>query len=147
MALLMLTALLLLAWGASRDRGGPLWRWLVLAPAAWLDLLRPRHLIALALFLLIAPVLTQMAMPGLAMVLAVDLAAWIEVTAAVLIVARLAPGWSALRATVARAVKGWPIRVRGAARRLAVRAARRPPARRPPGRTGPDEDGAGWAFA
>jgi hypothetical protein len=147
MALLMLTALLLLAWGASRDRGGPLWRWLVLAPAVWLDAVRPRDLIALALFLLIGPLLTQMAMPGLAMVLAVDLAAWIELTAAVLIVARLAPGWRTLRATVVRAMKGWPARVRGAARRLAVRAVRRSPARRPPGRTGPDEDGAGWAFA
>ena len=147
MALQILTALSLLAWGAATDRGGPLWRWLVSAPAAWLLTLRPRDVIALALFLRIAPLFAEMAMPTLAMALAVDLAAWIEVTAAVLIVVRLAPGWRSLRAAVARAVKGCPVRGRGVARRLAVRAVRRPSARRPPGRAGPDEDGAGWAFA
>jgi len=145
--LLAFALLSLLVWGAVTDRGGPLWRWLVSSPASWLSGLRPRDVIALALFLLIAPLLAELAMPGLAMVLAVDLAAWIEVTAAVLIVARVAPGWRTLRATAARAMKGWPVRILGAARRLAVCAARRPPARRPPGRAGFDEEGAGWRFA
>lgn len=147
MAWLTFTVVVLLAWGAVMDRGGPLWRWLVQAPAAWLNTLRPRDVIALALLLLIAPPLAEMAMPSLAIVMAVDLAAWIEVSAAVLVVARLAPGWRSLRTRFAGAMKRWTAQARGAPRRLAARVARRSSARKPSGGAGADQDGAGWAFA
>ena len=147
MGWMILMLLALLVWGAVNDRQGPLWRWLVAAPAARLGAVQPRHVLAIVLFLLIAPLMGELAMPGLAMVMAVDLAAWIEVTAAVLIVARLAPGWKVLRATLAQAARRSITGARGVARRLSPRARRPASARRPVGRSSLDDEGAGWAFA
>lgn len=141
------TLLALLVWGAVKDRGGPLWRWLVEGPAARLEAVRPRHVLAIVLFLLIAPLMTELALPGVAMIMAVDLAAWIEVTAALLIVARVSPGWKVLRNTLARAARRGVALGRGAVRRLAARARRPAPARRPGGRAGLDDEAAGWALA
>jgi small-conductance mechanosensitive channel len=144
---LMLALLSLLAWGAASDRDGPLWRGLVAAPAAWLAALRPRDVLVVLLFLLIAPLLAEMAVPSLVMVMAVDLAAWIEVTAAVIVVARLLPGWKALRLAVAKAMSRSSAWSRGLIRRAASRARRSVAARRPGGRATPDEDRGGLIFA
>lgn len=147
MSWMILTVSALLVWGAVNDREGPLWRWMVVAPSAWIVAIRPRHLLAIVLFLLIAPLMAELAMSSLALAMAVDIAAWIEVTAAVLIVARLAPGWKALKANLAGAIERLSGQARRAPRRGAARAARRPTVRRPSTRPGPDEDGAPWVFA
>jgi hypothetical protein len=151
MTVLVLTVLALLVWGVVSDREGPLWRWLVGAPARRLNALRPRDVIALVLFLAIGPLLVEMAMPGLAMVLAVDLAAWIEVSVAVLVVSRVS-GWKSLPAGLGQISRRAVQATRGVVRRLAVRA-RRAPSRRPgPGprsqpRPRPDDEPGAWAFA
>jgi hypothetical protein len=141
------TLLVLLVWGAVRDRGGPLWRWLVEGPATRLEAVRPRHVLAIVLFLLIAPLMTELALPGVAMIMAVDLAAWIEVAVALLVVARVAPGWKVLRNRLAGAARRSVVLGRGAVRRLAVRARRPGSVRRPAGRPGRDDEEAGWVFA
>ena len=144
MSLLFAVLMSLLGWAARGEPGGPLWRTLIARPAAWLSEIRPRHLLAIALFLLLAPIMTELAMPGLAMVMAVDVAAWIEVVVAVLLVARLRPGWRTARGMAGR----WLARIATPLRRAAARAWRRP-ARRPSRHSAPsDDDGAaGWAFA
>ncbi|MEH0198479.1 hypothetical protein V7S57_13875 [Caulobacter sp. CCNWLY153] len=133
---MLLTVLLMCLFAAARH-DGPARRWLVEVPAERLAAMTPRNAVALMLLLAIAPLAGQVILPEMAWILALDLAAWIEVGVAATVMARLVPAWKGLRAGAARLVR--------AAVRPAGRARRGPAARRKPAKAPAPEDG--WAFA
>lgn len=125
MSLLIAALIGLLTVVASHDREGPLWRHGVERPARWLNQLTWKHVAIAIVALLLAQLLVEVAVPQLALVLAVDIVGWIDVLVAAVVVTRLAPGW--------RAMKGQAVRiVQRAARPRAPRARRiRRPASKP----------------
>ncbi|USQ96843.1 hypothetical protein [Caulobacter sp. RL271] len=139
MTLLIAALIGLLALTASRDPGGRLWRRLVEAPARALSGLTWRHVAVVALSLVFLQLFAQLAMPHLAVVLAVDVVGWIDVLAATLIVTRLLPGWRALKVAVRRGLV--------TAHRVRPRAPRARRIRRPDAKPSDDPDPAGWAPA
>ncbi|MDG2527517.1 hypothetical protein [Caulobacter endophyticus] len=133
---MLLTALLIGLFAAARH-DGPVRRWLVEIPAQRLSAMTPRNAMALMLLLAIAPFAGQVILPEMAWILALDLAAWVEVGIAATVMARLVPAWKGLRASAVRLVR--------TAFRPAGRARRSPAARRKPAKTPDPSDG--WAFA
>ena len=133
---MLLTALLIGLFAAARH-DGPVRRWLVEIPARRLSAMKTRDVLALMLLLAIAPFAGQAILPEMAWVLALDLAAWVEVGLAVTVMARLVPAWKGLRASASRLAR--------AAFRPAARARRSPALRRKPAKAPEPEDG--WAFA
>ncbi|PVM90290.1 hypothetical protein [Caulobacter endophyticus] len=133
---MLLTVLLICLFAAARH-DGPVRRWLVELPAQRLAAMTPRNAVALVLLLAIMPFAGQILLPEMAWILALDLAAWVEVGLAVTVMARLAPAWKGLKASAARLVRQIP--------RFASRARRAPTARRRPAKSPAPEDG--WAFA
>lgn len=105
MSLLIAVLIGLLALAASRAPSGRLWRILVAASARFLNVLTWRRVAVVVLTIVFLQLLAQLAMPHLAVVLAVDVVGWIEVFAATLIVTRLLPGWHALKGAVGRGVQ------------------------------------------
>ncbi|MBI1685849.1 hypothetical protein [Caulobacter hibisci] len=134
-AMLLSTLLICLLAAARHD--GPVRRWLVELPAERLAALSPHRTIALILLLLILPFAGQVILPEMAWVLALDLAAWIELGVAVVVATRLAPAWKGLRAAAVRTVRQ--------ALRPAARARRATRPRRRPAKAPEPEDG--WALA
>lgn len=137
MSLLIAALIGLVALAISRAPGGRLARFLVETPARWLNQLTWRHVAIVVLAIVFLQLFAQMAMPHLAMVLAVDVVGWIDVMAATLVVTRLLPGWRALNASGERVVR--------LVARVRPRAARARRVRRPAAPShDPDPD---WAFA
>ncbi|PVM78407.1 hypothetical protein, partial [Caulobacter radicis] len=112
---MLLTVLLMCLFAAARH-DGPARRWLVEVPAERLAAMTPRNAVALMLLLAIAPLAGQVILPEMAWILALDLAAWIEVGVAATVMARLVPAWKGLRAGAARLVRA-AVRPAGRARR------------------------------
>lgn len=141
MSLLIAALIGLLALAVSREPGGKLWRRLVAAPARVLNQITWRHAAVVVLTIVFLQLLAQLAMPHLAVVLAVvlavDVVGWIDVLAATLIATRLLPGWRALKASAERVV-----RVVAHAR---PRSSRERRIRRPAARPSDDPDPA-WAL-
>lgn len=134
---LLIAALIgLLALAVSRAPGERLARMLVEAPARWLNQLTWRHVAVVVLAIVFLQLFAQMAMPHLAVVLAVDIVGWIDVMAATLVVTRLLPGWRALKASLGRVVR--------VVARIRPRAARARRIRRP-GAT-PNDPDPGWGL-
>jgi hypothetical protein len=133
---MLLTALLIGLFAAARH-DGPARRWLVEIPAERLAAMTTRNAVALMLLLAIAPFAGQVILPEMAWILALDLAAWVEVGLAAFVIVRLVPAWKTLRTAAVRLMRQT---FRPAAR--ARRASR--PGRRPAKAPAPED---GWAFA
>lgn len=133
---MLLTALLIGLFATARH-DGPVRRWLVEIPAERLSAMTPGNAVALMLLLAIAPFAGQVLLPEMAWILALDLAAWVEVGIAATVMARLVPAWKGLR--------GGVVRLARAAFRPAGRARRSPALSRKPAKPPEPEDG--WAFA
>ncbi|MET3667781.1 hypothetical protein [Caulobacter sp. 1776] len=73
--------------------GGYLWRMLVDAPARFLNRFTWRHALTIAIALALGEVFIKLAVPQLAVVLAIDIVGLIDVLVAAVVVARLLPGW------------------------------------------------------
>lgn len=140
MSLLIATLIGLLLIALRRERGGKLWRFLVEAPAHGLSAITWKHVAIVVLAVIFIDLFATLAMPHMAVVLAVDIVGWIDVFAATLVVTRLAPGWRALKALLGRA---GAVCVRPRSRSW-----RAPRARRPLAKPSDDPDPAwGLAFA
>lgn len=138
MSLLIAALIGFLALAIAREPGGRLWRRLVEAPARKLNQITWRHVAIVIVALILAQLLAELAVPHLAMVLAVDIVGWIDVLAATLIVTRLLPGWRAMKASASRVVQ--------AVARARPRAQRARRIRRPAARPSDDPDPAGRAL-
>jgi hypothetical protein len=137
MSLLLAALIGLLALVVSRNPNGGLWRWLVEAPARWLETMTWKRALAAAIVAGFAIFAAELMIADLVWVLAFDIAGWVELFAATLIVTRLAPGWRAFKAQAARIVQ----------RRIGTRprAARGRRIRRPAKVS--DDPNPTWAFA
>jgi hypothetical protein len=140
MSLLIAALIGLLLTALRREPNGRLWRLLVEAPARRLNTITWRHVAIVMLAVIFMDLFATLAMPHMAVVLAVDIVAWIDVFAATLIVTRLAPGWRAMKVLLGRAAAGL-VQPR-------PRTPRAPRARRPMSKPSDDPDPAGsLAFA
>lgn len=95
----------LLAVVASQEPGGKLWRRLVEAPARVMNRLTWQKVLVIAIVLTTAAFAAELLVADMAMVLAVDFVAWIDLFATVLVVTRLLPRWRAMKAYVGQTVR------------------------------------------
>lgn len=138
MSLLIAALIGLLAVVVSREPGGRLWRMLVETPARKLSEMTWREMAVAVVLLVMAIGAPELALMDSAWFLAVDIVAWIELFATVLVVTRLLPGWRVFRARMERIVQP------GVQARPRVSRARR--VRRPAAKPSDDPDPA-WGLA
>lgn len=124
----------LLAIVVSQNPGGRLWRKLVEAPARVFNRLTWQKILVIAIVMTIAMFAAELLVADMAWIMAMDIVAWIDIFATVLIVTRVLPGL--------RAVKAGATRVAGAVFRVRPRAPRARRIRRPSA-TSDDADPAG----
>ncbi len=102
MSLLIAALIGLVALAVSRQRQGPLYHLLVEAPARGLNLLTWKHVAIAILAVILMQLTMELAVPHLALLLAVDIVGWIDVAVAAVVVTRLAPSWRAMKEQVER---------------------------------------------